>query len=90
MRQIASNAGKDSSEVLANLKGKEEGYGYNAKTDKYGKLIDEGVIDPTKVVRNAIQTSASIAALVLTTEALVADLAEEKRDKMEFDPSAMM
>ena len=90
IRQIAANAGRDGSEILAHLKNQEQSVGYNAQTDKYGKLFEEGVIDPTKVVRNALQTSASIAALVLTTEALVAELAEERKDKMEFDPSVIM
>ncbi|MDO8460253.1 MAG: chaperonin GroEL [Nanoarchaeota archaeon] len=78
LKQIAMNAGKDGSEVLANLKGKPEHVGYNARTDVYEDLFQAGVIDPTKVVRNALQTAASISALVLTTEALVADLDEDK------------
>jgi len=81
IRQIISNAGRDSSEVLANLKGREENYGYNAKTDVFEDLFKAGVIDPTKVVRNALQASASIAGMVLTTEALVADFDEEKDQK---------
>lgn len=80
IRQIAMNAGKEGSEIIANLTGKSELIGYNAQSDKYEELIRAGVIDPTKVVRNAIQTSASIAAMVLTTEALVADF-DEKEDK---------
>lgn len=78
VRQIAMNAGKEGSEIIANLTGKPETFGYNAQTDKYEELFRAGVIDPTKVVRNAIQTSASIAAMVLTTESLVADYEEEK------------
>lgn len=82
IRQIADNAGKDGSEVISELKGKDKTFGYNAKTDKFENLIDSGVIDPTKVTRNALQTAASIAAMVLTTEAIVADF-EEKKDKKE-------
>ncbi len=78
IRQIAINAGKDGSEVVAHLKGSKEGIGYNAKKDVYEDLASAGVIDPTKVVRNALQTAASISAMVLTTEGLVADYDDEK------------
>ncbi len=78
VRQIAMNGGKEGSEIIANLTGKPDSFGYNAQSDRYEDLFNSGVIDPTKVVRNAIQTSASIAAMVLTTEALVADYEEEK------------
>lgn len=78
VRQIAFNAGKDGSEVLAYLRDKPVGTGYNAKTDNYEDLVLAGVIDPTKVVRNALQAAASIAAMVITTEGLVADFDDEK------------
>lgn len=82
IRQIARNSGKEELEVLVKVKDvKDKNYGYNAKSDKYEDLFEAGVIDPTKVVRNALQNAASIAALVLTTEALVADF-EEKKDKV--------
>lgn len=90
IRQIAVNSGKEGSEVVAQLIGKDESIGYNAQTDKYGKLFEEGVIDPTKVVRNALQTSASIAAMVLTTEALVADYEEEDKEKVEGNPAIII
>lgn len=90
IRQIAANAGREGSEVIANLHGKEYGIGYNAQTDKYEKLFDSGVIDPTKVVRNALQTSASIAAMTLTTEALVADYEEEDKEKAEGNPAIII
>jgi len=80
IRQIAINAGREGSEVIANLQGKEEGIGYNAQTDSYGNLFQEGIIDPTKVVRNALQISASIAGMVLTTEGLVADYEDEDKE----------
>ncbi len=89
IRQIATNAGKDSSEVLASLNGKPENTGYNASTDSFEDLYKAGVIDPTKVVRNALQTASSIAALVLTTESLVADFDEEK-DKPETNPAIII
>lgn len=82
LRQIVLNAGKDSSEVVAHLKQQEDKIGYNAKKNIYEDLFSSGVIDPTKVVRNALQTASSISALVLTTEALVADY-DDKEDKEE-------
>lgn len=90
IRQIAANAGKDGSEVLAHLNGKGETFGYNAKTDRYEDLLQAGVIDPAKVVRNALQTSASIAALVLTTESLVADFDDEDKDRVGSNPAIII
>jgi chaperonin GroEL len=58
-----------------------DNFGYNAQTAEYGDLVEMGVIDPTKVVRFALQNAASVAGLVLTTAALVAELVEEKPDK---------
>jgi chaperonin GroEL len=80
IKQIAHNSGKDGAEIIAYLKDKDETIGYNAKKDKYEDLIQAGVIDPTKVVRNALQSAASIASLILTTEGIVANL-DEKKDK---------
>src|SRR3989344_666226 len=90
IRQIAINSGKDGSEVLANLQGKSESIGYNARTDKYENLFEAGVIDPTKVVRNAFQTASSIAALVLTTQALVADFESEDKEKADSNPAIII
>jgi len=74
LRQIAENAGFEGSVVLNNVaQEKSENYGFNAKTEKYGDLVKDGVIDPTKVVRCAIQNAASIAGLLLTTEAMIAE-----------------
>ncbi len=82
IKQIARNSGKQELEVLVKVKDNEnKNFGYNAKTDKYEDLFKAGVIDPTKVVRNALQNAASISSLVLTTEALVADF-EDKKDKI--------
>nr|AQS33346.1 hypothetical protein [uncultured archaeon]AQS34126.1 hypothetical protein [uncultured archaeon] len=89
IRQIAENAGKDGSEVLANLAGKDPGIGYNARTDTYEDLFKSGVIDPTKVVRYALQSASSISAMVLTTEGLVADLDEDK-DKRDSNPAIIL
>ena len=78
MRWIANNAGQEGSIVVAKVKemGPEEGF--NALNNQYENLVHAGVIDPTKVVRSALQNAASIASLLLTTEALVSELAEKK------------
>ncbi len=90
IKQIAMNAGKEGSEVITNLTGKEFNFGYNAKTDKYEDLFRSGVIDPTKVVRNALQSASSIAAMVITTEALVTDYDDEDKDKVEKNSSIII
>ena len=82
IRQIAANSGKEGAEVLAKIKTeKNEKFGYNADKDIYEDLFEAGVLDPTKVVRNTLQNSTSIASMVLTTEALVTDFDEEKDEK---------
>jgi len=73
-KQIAENAGKDGSVVVESIKNREGGEGYNAATDVYEDLIQAGVVDPTKVTRSALQNAASVAAMFLTTEAIVTDL----------------
>src|SRR5512145_3377099 len=80
MRWIANNAGQEGSIVVAKVKemGPEEGF--NALNNKYENLVHAGVIDPTKVVRSALQNAASIASLLLTTEALVSEIPEDKKD----------
>lgn len=78
MRQIATNAGKEAAEVASTIKEQTGAYGYNARTDTYENLQEAGVIDPTKVVRNGVQAATSIAAMVLTTETLIADYDDEK------------
>jgi chaperonin GroEL len=81
VRWIAQNAGVEGSIVVQNVKdAKEVGYGYNAATDQYEDLVKAGVIDPTKVVRSALQNAASIASLLLTTEAMVSEIPEEKKE----------
>ena len=77
IRQIASNAGVEGSVIVENIKlnaGKSAGYGYDALADEYCDMIERGIIDPTKVTRSALQNAASVAAMVLTTESLVADI----------------
>ena len=80
IRQIAFNAGVESSVVVSRVKEKDGAFGYNAATDVYEDLIKAGVIDPTKVTRTALENAASIAGLLLTTEAVIADKPEEKKN----------
>jgi chaperonin GroEL len=81
MRWIANNAGVEGSIVVQKvLDQKDEEYGFNAQDEKYENLVQAGVIDPAKVVRTALQNASSIASLLLTTEALVAELPEEKKE----------
>jgi chaperonin GroEL len=77
-RQIAENAGAEGSIVVAKVSAGKAGFGYNAQTEEYEDLVEAGVIDPTKVVRTALQNAASVAALMLTTEALVAEKPKKK------------
>jgi chaperonin GroEL len=76
IRQIALNAGVEASIVVAKVREGKGGFGYNAQTDTYEDLVKAGVIDPTKVVRSALQNAASIAGLLLTTEAVVVEKPE--------------
>jgi chaperonin GroEL len=78
LRQIAANAGVDGSIVVERVKGGKGAFGFNAATEKYEDLVAAGVIDPTKVVRTALQNAASVASLMLTTEALVAEKPKKK------------
>lgn len=78
LRTIAENAGQEGSVVVNKVKGLEKGHGYNALTDEYGDMKSFGVIDPVKVTRSALQNAASIAAMILTTESLVAEKPEKK------------
>ncbi len=79
LRQIAQNAGVEGAVVVSRVGGETGNNGYNAATDSYGDLVEAGVIDPAKVTRTALQNAASIAGLLLTTEALVADIPEEDK-----------
>ena len=78
LRQIVANAGAEGSVVLNNVAGKDGNYGYNAGTGEYGDMIQMGILDPTKVTRAALQNAASISGLMITTEAMVAELPEDK------------
>ena len=82
LRQIAENAGVDGAVVLEKVKDMPEGYGFNAASEKYVNMIEEGILDPVKVTRSAIQNAASVSALILTTEVLVASKKEPKQPEM--------
>ncbi|MCT6822554.1 MAG: chaperonin GroEL [Apilactobacillus sp.] len=90
VRQIAHNAGIDGSIVVEHLKGEPMGVGYNAATGEYEDMVKAGVVDPTKVSRSALQNAASVSALLLTTEAVVAKLPEENKDPMNPGMNPMM
>jgi len=84
LRQLAINAGKDGSVIVegvrrAQKQHKSDKYGYNVLTDKYEDMVESGIIDPAKVTRSALQNATSIAAMILTTEALITDLPEKER-----------
>lgn len=77
---IATNAGLQGDVVVEKVRGLEDGFGLNAATGDYVNMIKEGIIDPVKVTRSALENAASVSKMVLTTEALVADKPEEKSD----------
>src|SRR5581483_9392078 len=82
-RQIAENAGEDGAVVVGKIVEKDDySYGYNAATGEYGNLVKQGVIDPAKVVRTALQDAASVAGLLITTEAMVAEKPKKKAPPM--------
>ncbi len=78
LRQIVANAGEDASVVLNQVRANKGNYGYNAATGEYGDMIEMGILDPTKVARTALQNASSIAGLMITTEAMVAEIPEDK------------
>ncbi len=79
IRWIAINAGKDGSVVIDTVRKSELGVGYDAEADEFGNMVAKGIIDPTKVVRSALQNAASIAAMVLITDSLVTDIPEKEK-----------
>ena len=79
-RTIAENAGLDASVVVNKIKEATGNIGFNAKTEEYTDMVKDGVVDPAKVTRSALQHAASIAGLLLTTETMISDLPEEKND----------
>ena len=89
VRQIAHNAGFEGSIVIDRLKNAEVGTGFNAATGEWVNMIDQGIIDPVKVSRSALQNAASVASLILTTEAVVANKPEPTAPAPAMDPSMM-
>ena len=80
LRWIAGNAGQEGSIVVQKVRESKDNSGFNAQTEVYQDLVKAGVIDPTKVVRTALQNAGSIASLLLTTEALISEIPEEKKE----------
>ena len=89
IRQISQNAGVEGSIVVSKVITGKDAFGYNAQTDKYEDLFKAGVIDPTKVTRTALENAASIAGLLLTTEAVVAEKPDDKKAGMAMPPGGM-
>ena len=89
LRQIVANAGDAPSVVLDKVLEGKGSFGYNAATGEYGDLIEMGVLDPTKVTRSALQNAASIASLILTTDAMIAELSEKKAGPGPADETEM-
>ena len=86
LRWIASNAGSDGSVVLDKVKNGKGAYGFNAATEEFEDLIKSGIVDPTKVVRTALQNAASVAGLLITTEAMIAEKPEKKKEMPPVPP----
>ena len=80
LRTIVENGGDDASDVLSAVRKGTSSFGYNAQTEEYGDLVEMGILDPTKVVRVALQNAASVAGLMITTEAMIAPLPPEKKE----------
>jgi chaperonin GroEL len=78
LRQIVANAGEDASVILNKAREDKDSFGYNAATGEYGDLLEMGILDPTKVTRLALQNATSVAGLLLTTEAMVAELPKDE------------
>ncbi len=90
IRQIANNAGAEGSVVVEKVKDQKAGFGFNAETGKYEDLMKAGIIDPTKVTRFALQNAASVAALLLTTEAMIAEKPKDKDEMPHMPPGGGM
>jgi len=79
IRTIAENAGAEGSVVVENVRSGKPGWGYNAATGEYVNMVEAGIVDPAKVTRSALENAASIAAMLLTTECLIADIPEKEK-----------
>jgi chaperonin GroEL len=80
LRWISQNAGLDGAVVLDKVKSGKGAFGFNASTEEYEDLVKAGIVDPTKVVRTALQNAASVAGMMITTEAMIAEKPEKKKD----------
>ena len=89
LRQIANNAGKEGSVIVQRVKEEKGDLGYDAGKDEFTHMIKAGIIDPTKVVRTALQNAASVASLMITTEAMIAEKPEEKKPMAGMPPGGM-
>ncbi len=89
LRQIADNAGFEGSIVVEKVKELDQDMGFNALTEKYEDVVKSGVLDPTKVVRIALQNAASISGLLLTTEGVVSEIPEKEKEPKYPPPSEM-
>ena len=89
LRQIVENAGKEGSVIVNAVKELSDSEGYNARTDEYGDMFEAGVIDPTKVSRVALQNAASVASLLLTTEATIVDKPDDNKYQPQMSPEMM-
>ena len=78
LRQIVQNAGDEPSVVVAKVREGKGNFGYNASNGEYGDMVELGILDPTKVTRYALQNAASVAGLMITTEAMIADAPKEE------------
>ena len=81
LKQISANAGKNGEVILAEVLKRDGAFGYNAGEDRFEDLVVAGIIDPTKVVRTALQNAVSVASMFLITESVVAEIPEEKKDE---------
>ena len=79
LRQIVFNAGGEASVVVAKVRDGEGSFGYNAATEEYGDMLEMGILDPAKVTRSALQAAASVASLIITTEAMIADEPDDEK-----------
>ena len=86
VRQIAENAGVEGSVIVNQLKSEKPGIGYNAADGKFEDMVKAGIVDPTKVTRSALQNAASVSALLLTTEAVVADKPDDSKNNAPAAP----
>jgi chaperonin GroEL len=89
LRQIVENAGEDAAVILNQVKGGKGAYGYNAATGAFGDMLEAGILDPTKVTRLALQNSASVAGLLLTTEVMIAEAPKDEAEHGHGAPGGM-